>query len=642
MVLVCNPNNPTEHPPAARARSAPSSSACRRSVLVILDEAYIEFQTVEDPDTSLDLLRDFENLVILRTFSKVYGLAGLRVGYALGSEEFRAAVDRVRQPFSVNKLAQAAATEALRHQDNVAERVELERRRAPVDGGGAARARASTWPTARRTSAGSSLGEHDERDGGRRRSRAPASRCGPGGALGGAGPPARDLRHPRRERALHRGACGTRSPETPGRSWWQPAWRWRVGDRPVRGPRPVRRRGTRSRPPATAASTCATARSTRWRSPRPTTRCPPPTSRAGGSRSRSRGYRRSSRPASAGLLIDMYYGIQTSRGVQNIPIAKVDGARSAGSRRAATSTSATRSARSGRPARPTRCATCATSSPTHPARGDPDQHRGLRAPAGRRAASSRTSGLDRYVWRGPLGPGASRRCAEMIDKDRAGGRDGREPDRRRRAVAARPVRPGPGDALPVRAPPPRWPRESSCRPNRGSARNPLFLLNNWVDTSPLPQAAQRRRGQRATPPCCAAPARCQRAARTGSRTWWRSTSTSRATCWASSRPSTGERSLDGMAFGAFPATWYKGRLWSRRSRQPPHPAWPSRPRGGLLPFIPGDLARRSTACAPAHPEIPGRAPYRQRNPSRRGASRDDRTPGKPARTPRSLREGTRR
>jgi histidinol-phosphate aminotransferase len=93
-------------------------------VLVVLDEAYVEFQVVEDPDNSLALLDRFPNLVILRTFSKVYGLAGLRVGYALGSEEFRRAVDRVRQPFAVNQLAQVAATEALRHQDDVVRRVE--------------------------------------------------------------------------------------------------------------------------------------------------------------------------------------------------------------------------------------------------------------------------------------------------------------------------------------------------------------------------------------------------------------------------------------------------------------------------------------------------------------------------------------
>jgi histidinol-phosphate aminotransferase len=91
---------------------------------VILDEAYVEFSTLQDPDASLDLLGAHPNLVLLRTFSKVYGLCGLRVGYALGTEDFRLAVDRVRQPFSVNALAQAAAAEALRHQDEVTTRVE--------------------------------------------------------------------------------------------------------------------------------------------------------------------------------------------------------------------------------------------------------------------------------------------------------------------------------------------------------------------------------------------------------------------------------------------------------------------------------------------------------------------------------------
>jgi histidinol-phosphate aminotransferase len=62
--------------------------------------------------------------VLLRTFSKVYGLAGLRVGYALCAPAFRAAVDAVRQPFSVNAIAQAAAAEAIRHSDDVMRRVE--------------------------------------------------------------------------------------------------------------------------------------------------------------------------------------------------------------------------------------------------------------------------------------------------------------------------------------------------------------------------------------------------------------------------------------------------------------------------------------------------------------------------------------
>jgi histidinol-phosphate aminotransferase len=123
IVLVCNPNNPTATalaPPAIDAFVA----SLPRHVCVILDEAYVEFSTVQDPDESLDLLARHPNLVLLRTFSKVYGLCGLRVGYGLGSEQFRLALDRVRQPFSVNALAQAAAVEALAHQDEVERRVE--------------------------------------------------------------------------------------------------------------------------------------------------------------------------------------------------------------------------------------------------------------------------------------------------------------------------------------------------------------------------------------------------------------------------------------------------------------------------------------------------------------------------------------
>jgi histidinol-phosphate aminotransferase len=123
LLIVCNPNNPTAtHLPAAEI-----AAFCERippHVTVILDEAYVEFQTHDDPDTTLDLLEDFPNLVVLRTFSKCYGLAGLRVGYAIGSAGFRAAVDAVRQPFSVNALAQAAGAEAILHQDDVLRRVE--------------------------------------------------------------------------------------------------------------------------------------------------------------------------------------------------------------------------------------------------------------------------------------------------------------------------------------------------------------------------------------------------------------------------------------------------------------------------------------------------------------------------------------
>src|SRR5215211_211656 len=123
LLIVCNPNNPTgTHIPAEQIAAFVESVPSRTTV--ILDEAYIEYQTNDDPDTTLDLLAKHPNVVLLRTFSKCHGLAGLRVGYALCSPQFRAAVDAVRQPFSVNTLAQAAATEAVCHQDDVADRVE--------------------------------------------------------------------------------------------------------------------------------------------------------------------------------------------------------------------------------------------------------------------------------------------------------------------------------------------------------------------------------------------------------------------------------------------------------------------------------------------------------------------------------------
>ncbi len=123
LVIVCNPNNPTGTAlPAAEIEAF--LERVPDHVTVILDEAYIEMQTLDDPDTTVDLLPKFPNLVLLRTFSKVYGLAGLRCGYALGSAKFRAAVDAVRQPFSVNLLSQAAGAEAILHADDVAERVE--------------------------------------------------------------------------------------------------------------------------------------------------------------------------------------------------------------------------------------------------------------------------------------------------------------------------------------------------------------------------------------------------------------------------------------------------------------------------------------------------------------------------------------
>jgi histidinol-phosphate aminotransferase len=125
LVLICNPNNPTSTAvgleQVERFLDGVSPNVC-----VILDEAYVEFSlALGDPYASIELLRRHPNLVLLRTFSKVYGLAGLRVGYALcGSVDLRVAVDQVRQPFYLGIAAQAAALEALRHQDEVERRVE--------------------------------------------------------------------------------------------------------------------------------------------------------------------------------------------------------------------------------------------------------------------------------------------------------------------------------------------------------------------------------------------------------------------------------------------------------------------------------------------------------------------------------------
>ena len=123
LVIVCNPNNPTSTAlPLADIQAF--LEQVPPSVCVMLDEAYCEFNLLEDPDASLDLLDSHPNLVLLRTFSKVYGLCGLRVGFALcGSEELPRALDQVRQPFFCNALAQAAAVEALAHQDAVLDRV---------------------------------------------------------------------------------------------------------------------------------------------------------------------------------------------------------------------------------------------------------------------------------------------------------------------------------------------------------------------------------------------------------------------------------------------------------------------------------------------------------------------------------------
>ncbi|HTZ88450.1 MAG TPA: histidinol-phosphate transaminase [Solirubrobacteraceae bacterium] len=123
IVIVCNPNNPTSTA-LPLAEIAAFLDQVPAHVCAIVDEAYCEFNLLDDPDASIDLLEHHPNLMLLRTFSKVHGLCGLRVGFGLcGSEALPRALDQVRQPFFCNALAQAAATEALAHQDAVTDRV---------------------------------------------------------------------------------------------------------------------------------------------------------------------------------------------------------------------------------------------------------------------------------------------------------------------------------------------------------------------------------------------------------------------------------------------------------------------------------------------------------------------------------------
>ena len=112
VVFVANPNNPTGTT-ASREELARFVNAVPADVLLALDEAYIEF--LNEP---LDLLPEIRsgakpNLLLMRTFSKIYGLAGTRIGYGIGHPDFIAALEKIRQPFNINSVAQAGALAAL-------------------------------------------------------------------------------------------------------------------------------------------------------------------------------------------------------------------------------------------------------------------------------------------------------------------------------------------------------------------------------------------------------------------------------------------------------------------------------------------------------------------------------------------------
>jgi histidinol-phosphate aminotransferase len=119
LIFIANPNNPTGtllNRDALRAfiHALPSH------VLIVLDEAYDEYLSVDNKSEAISWLSEFDNLIISRTFSKAYGLAGLRIGFGLMHADVADMLNRVRQPFNVNSIAQAAAVASLADEDFVA------------------------------------------------------------------------------------------------------------------------------------------------------------------------------------------------------------------------------------------------------------------------------------------------------------------------------------------------------------------------------------------------------------------------------------------------------------------------------------------------------------------------------------------
>lgn len=120
IVWICNPNNPTgtfvSHDEVKAFLDAVSPN-----VMVVLDEAYAEYVSEAAYPRSLELLPHYKNLVVLRTFSKIYGLAALRIGYGVGHPDVIRTINQVREPFNTTRFAQAAAIAAIEDQSFVSE-----------------------------------------------------------------------------------------------------------------------------------------------------------------------------------------------------------------------------------------------------------------------------------------------------------------------------------------------------------------------------------------------------------------------------------------------------------------------------------------------------------------------------------------
>ena len=124
LVFVCNPNNPTGTIVSVEAFES-FLSHLPKHVVVVLDEAYGDFVEEAFYPNGLDYINGKKQVLVLRTFSKVYGLAGLRIGYALGKEDLVDCLYQVRDPFPVHRLAQVAAVAALKDEDHAIKSIQL-------------------------------------------------------------------------------------------------------------------------------------------------------------------------------------------------------------------------------------------------------------------------------------------------------------------------------------------------------------------------------------------------------------------------------------------------------------------------------------------------------------------------------------
>jgi len=113
LVFIANPNNPTGTY-LSREELIDLRMKLNKNILLVLDDAYFEYMKNKDYTSGLDLFKNKDNVVVIRTFSKIYGLASLRVGWGYGSKKIISAMNLIRPPFNVNQIAQIAATEALK------------------------------------------------------------------------------------------------------------------------------------------------------------------------------------------------------------------------------------------------------------------------------------------------------------------------------------------------------------------------------------------------------------------------------------------------------------------------------------------------------------------------------------------------